>query len=442
MDTPLLIQWLGLEGIPKKNATIELINLLRNLNGNIAAFTHSVDELNAVLTNAARYLDSPRRHGQIVLEARRCGTTRSDLILLSERLEDALSNLDIDITPTPKYNPKFQIGEEDFQEILEDELSYLNPRAKLHDINSVRSIYALREGKSPRYLEKSVAVLVTSNTAFARAAWNYGQQYNETREISSVITNFSLANMAWLKAPMGAPLIPTSELLAFSYAALQPSMDLLNEYLREIEKLEKQGTIDVQDHQILRSSPLVYDELVGLTLGDEKALTTETISETLLHVSSDIKKKETQKLIAEEQAHRITRERLKKSQEQHADIQEHIYWRSNRQATICANTFTGVLGMLLVAYLIIGIIEIPQRPLIVWAIALSILAAGGILAVMNLLVGVTAITLRQRMRNWLFVRLLKCNAKNAGISMGLSSYEHITDPSVEQALGTSHGVEE
>ena len=144
-------------------------------------------------------------------------------------------------------------------------------------LRGVRSIYVLREGTSPKIVERSKAVLVTSNAGFSQAAFQYGQRHEASREVSSVITDFSLANMAWLKAPLGAPAVPMTELLAFSYAALQPSMELFEKYLSEIEKLEKQGKITARDHQLLRSSQLAQAELMNLTLGEEDALTEQTV---------------------------------------------------------------------------------------------------------------------------------------------------------------------
>src|SRR5690606_8746221 len=105
-----------------------------------------------------------------------------------------------------------------FEGVLKDEVSYHNPRAKEDDINSVRSIYVLRSGTTPRNVEHAKAVLVTSNSGFAQAAFGYGKNHEESREVSSVITDFSLANMAWLKAPLGAPSLPMTEVIAFSYA--------------------------------------------------------------------------------------------------------------------------------------------------------------------------------------------------------------------------------
>ena len=65
--------------------------------------------------------------------------------------------------PTPGYTERIQIDEAAFEQVLVDEVGYFNPRAKEFDINSVRSIYVKRAKKQIPSLEKSHAVLVTSN---------------------------------------------------------------------------------------------------------------------------------------------------------------------------------------------------------------------------------------------------------------------------------------
>ncbi len=305
-DTPLLVRQLGLEGEPKQAAVNSLVALLLELGATVATFSHSRDELERVITGAAQHIESPNGRGAIVMDARRRRTTRSDLLVLAGQIDDKLRDARIDVLSTPRYIEGCQIDETAFEKALDDEVSYLNPRAKEHDINSVRSIYVLRAGTSPAIVERSKAALVTSNAGFSRAAFQYGQRHEASREVSSVITDFSLANMAWLKAPLGAPAVPMTELLAFSYAALQPSMGLFEKYLSEIEKLEKQGKITARDHQLLRSSQLAQAELMNLTLGEEDALTEQTITETLKRVTEEIKKEESNKYRMERAAHQET----------------------------------------------------------------------------------------------------------------------------------------
>jgi hypothetical protein len=310
------------------------------------------------------------------------------------------------VKSTPGYVTKFQIDELAFQKALDDEISYFNPRAREYDINSVRSIYVLRGHDAPSTIEKSKAVLVSSNSGFARAAYDYGQRHEQSREVSSVITDFSLANMAWLKAPMGAPNLPTIEVLAFSYAALQPSKELLDKYLQEIEKLERKGTITERDHQLLRSSALAQEELMKLTLGDDAALTEETVIETLQRVSGEIRKEESDKLVTEQEAHRRTQEELAAERDVKRNAQERIYWRCHRQAQQVSWVMSAFLLILLVAGLLAGLGLRMTNPRLGFLLALGsgVLFA---LSLANFVVGTTVQKLQGRMQDHCLAWLIK-----------------------------------
>ena len=196
LDTPLLVQRLGLEGKAKKEAVQDLLELLTRLKAKICAFEHSRDELRSVILGASEHVDNAHGRGAVVVEARKNGTTRSDLVLLAESIEHELSQAGIEIRRAPSHRPEFQIDETLFEDVLDDWVGYRNPRAKLYDIDSVRSVYALRaKGRTPT-LERAKAVLVTSNNSLAAAAWKYGQNYESSHDVSSVITDFTLANAA------------------------------------------------------------------------------------------------------------------------------------------------------------------------------------------------------------------------------------------------------
>lgn len=362
-DTPLLVRRLGLEGQAKKAAVETLIELLRKLGAKVATFSHSREELERVIYGALYNIDSPGWHGAIVMEARAVGTTKSDLLMIAGQVEEKLTAADIEVVSTPGYITSFQIDERVFETALKDEVSYNNPRAKEYDINSVRSIYVLRSGHSPRNVEHAKAVLVTNNSGFAQAAYEYGKNHEESREVSSVITDFSLANMAWLKEPMGAPELPMTEVIAFSYAALQPSKSLLDKYLSEIEKLERQGTITERDHQLLRSSDIARRELMNLTLGEEDELTKQTVTETLNRVTREIKKEESEKYKIEQSAHFKTKQELDSARTAKLSLQKRLYWRCNRRANVYAWIISGVIGIIIFFGLCFGIFWAPSADL-------------------------------------------------------------------------------
>ena len=416
-DTPLLLHVLGLEGEPRKHAAQDLIRLLNQLGGKISAFSHSCEEMKRVLRAIAGSLESSTAPTLIVREARKGELTRSDLLLLSETIDERLDEIGVHVEDTPRYHATFQIDEEIFEETLDDELSYQNPKAKEDDINSVRSIYVLRANKPAPSIEKAGAVFVTSNASFARAAWEYGQQHESSQDVSSVITSFSLANVAWLKAPVGAPSVPRTQVLSFAYAALQPSLEMLNKYMKEIDNLEAEGKISQRDHQLLRSSPLVYDELMNLTLGEDSALTEDTLMQTLERVSNEIRKEESARLVAEQQAHQSTHRDLESVREQSEDMRRGIYWKCQKTSRLQSRIIAYVLGFLMLADLGAGIvlpfIGSPTTALVIVPVVLVV----GFFTFMSRWHGISVRDIRHRLDNWLLSRLLKREAKILGVAM-------------------------
>lgn len=415
LDTPLLVRQIGLEGDAKQAANENLIALLRNLGATVAIFSHSRDELERVIRGAADYLESPDGRGAIVMEARRNRMTKSDLLLIAGQIDERLATAEIKVVETPRYTKDFQIDERTFEDALADEVSYHNPRAKEDDINSVRSIYVLRSGISPKTVEKSRAVLVTSNSGFAQAAFAYGMRHEESHEVSSVITDFSLANMAWLKAPLGATNLPMTEVIAFSYAALQPSKTLLDKYLGEIDKLERQGTISERDHQLLRSSDLAQKELMNLTLGEEDALIDQTVTEILSRATNEIKQEENERYRAEQAAHLKTQESLAAEREVKKVVQERIFWRCSRRAKHCSWAVAVVIGLVLVGSIGTGLGLTSSNQLLGWILT-GVSAAATVAGVVDLLMDFSVWQIRERIEKWLLTRMLQSEEASTGLN--------------------------
>ena len=414
LDTPLIIRILGYEDTTKKEAAVQLINLVTSLGGTFAVFTHTCDELRAVFRGAARHVHLPSSRRTIVYEARKRGVSRSDLILAAENVEQKLQEFSITIQNTPDYSHDFQIDESIFEQVLDDEISYYSPKAKENDINSVRSIYAIRGNHSARSIERAKAVFVTTNSAFAEAAYQYGEQFESTREVSSVITDFSLANVAWLKSPLDSINLPRLQLLAFSYAALQPPQELLDSYLNEIERLETQHIITEIDHQLLRSSPHAYSELMRLTLGEDDAFNSETAMQVLGRVTDEITKAETKKLITESTAHEDTRNELEAEIRQRAEMISNIYRRRQENAKLVARIISTIIATSLAIGLFLGqtTIDVPILP----RLTLSMISAFVLLfTFFNLTFGANVHSLTHNMESKIRRYMLNRDSKNLGI---------------------------
>ncbi len=288
LDTPLVLNLLGLQGAGLYQASEELITLVRDLKGSVGVFSHTLEETKGVLRFAARNFDNPQATSRILREMRNNGITLSDLLIYIDQLAERLSSFHIRVKTTPEYVSDFQIDETTFQGVLVDEVRYQGDHAIRNDINSVRSIYVLRRGVSPARLEDSIAVFVTPNPALARVAFEFGKTHNSSKEVSSVITDYSLANVAWLKAPMKRPTLPEKETMAICYAALEPSKELFRKYVEMMDQLRSAGNISEQEHAILRLSPIAQRELMDFTLGDEGALTGTGLREILTRVKESL----------------------------------------------------------------------------------------------------------------------------------------------------------
>jgi hypothetical protein len=325
LDTPFVLRLLGLEGAPVFEAASELIELLRNLRASISIFNHTAYEVDQVLASCERRLEDPKARAPIIFEMRKAGKTRSDLMLIRSRMDRFYGSHAISKWAAPNYEAAFQIDEQVLQDAIADEIHYMNPRALDYDINSIRSIYAIRQGLAPARLQNAKAVLVTTNRKLARVAYKFGRQHESTREVSSVITDFSLGNVAWLKAPLGSDL-PRHEIVATCFAALEPSAKLWARYVDEIAKLRAEGKVTVEDHEALRLELVAREELMNLTLGDEKAFSAKTIEQILDVVKREYTREYTQRIATEEAAHSTTRGTLSQFRARREKRRKELYW--------------------------------------------------------------------------------------------------------------------
>ncbi|MEH6638069.1 MAG: hypothetical protein V7717_02220 [Porticoccaceae bacterium] len=351
LDTPLLVQALGLEGEAKHQSLLELVSAIQNLGGEVCYFSHTFEELEKVISGSAEYIDSHIGRGAIVFEARKSGQNRADLLMQLETARESLEVLGLRYLPTPAYNEKYQIDETKLDSIITSLLTYHhNPNAKSYDINSVRSIFALRKGNRPNRIDNCRALMITNNSALADAAYEYGQLIEKAGEISTLLTDFSVANISWLKAPQASPLLPQREIMAFAYATLRPSDEFLGKVLEQAERLEAEGKISPENHQLLRSSNFAQQLLYKATLGEEEGLTEEAISKTLQRVSDAIREKELAKFKAEEEQHLNTRQLLDAEQANTTSVRAGLLKQANTVATRTINLAT----ILLLVVIILG----------------------------------------------------------------------------------------
>ena len=153
--------------------------------------------------------------------------------------------------------------------------------------------------------------------------------------------------------------------------------------------------------------------MMELTLGDEAALTEETISETLYRVTEEIKGEENQKLLGEMDAHRSTREDLIASQKRNRNIIKNIYWECDRKAKFRAGIVTAAIAIIsLLGVATTSIQLVPE------SFAVPVIVIAVVLMLPNLWLGITVIGIHNRLSNHLRTSLLRRRALGMGIDPG------------------------
>ncbi len=427
LDTPLLIPLTGMNGTASKTAVEELLVLLHKLGGKTAVFSHSKKEVESVLHGAANNLYYG--YGQMVVEAKRRRMSKSDLLDIAAQIDETFGKAEIELVQTPWHEAKFQISEVKLGQFLDREVQNYRKRAQEYDINSVRSIYALRRGSHPATIEEAQSVFVTSNQAFARGAWRYAQKHENREEIATVITDFSLANIAWLKSPMIAPELPQTEILALCHAAVQPKEDFIDEFLDEVDKLEKGGEITDRRLQALRSVA-IYSSLMALTLGSKDALTKDNIYKIADSYEQEVARGERKKHEAEKQ-----------KMQAETDAANRQLWRarifarkqSRRKARVCVWLITAISVLFLLAGTMLPILSnfgvlqpafLSYSDMTFWIF--SLLQASVIVTVvftfMNLLWGANVRGIYRKLYNWLYNFFLTRTSSAMGIDVDERSF--------------------
>ena len=414
LDTPLLVHWLGLESDQEKEAARELVDIVCNLGGQFAVFAHTLEELENVINGAARQIQDNDPVAPIAHEAMRRGVTEVGLRIEASQAETKLEEAGIVGELTPLYIPDFQIDEEELGNILDEKMrGYRTDMSRSHDINSVRSVYVVRGNIPARTLERAKAVLVTTNSGFAQAAWLYGKEHTASHHVSTVITDFSLANLAWLKTPMETEDIPITQILAYSYAALRPPDALWQKYIAEIDRLQEEGRISEDQHILLRSFELSNHELMHLTLGEDEALKDETITQAVQRVTERFTKQADEALEEEKDAHRATSESLNLATKQNTTTKENVYRLCERVGGVIAWIFSAFITSLLLLGLVSSLLINRDNEILAWIVGASS-ALLLVLTMLNLVFGSTIKSTHKYIASQVSRRLFKLATKHIG----------------------------
>lgn len=247
LDSQILFSLLGLTGNADAIATTEVVSLLKDTGAIPSAFDVTLAEMQRVLAMLEDHLGTSEgrlslRQTPLVRHVLTSGMRPTDVRILSASLERRLRDAGVQIRETPRRNRDFTLDEAKLAEVLVDRSGDVQqPRIK-HDVDCVAAVLTLRSGKRPRRLEMAHAVFASASPAVIRnvSAWHRGQGESG---LSPILDIRALANVAWLKRPASARSLKVHELVALCAAALRPSRETWEKFVRNLKDLRADGSL-------------------------------------------------------------------------------------------------------------------------------------------------------------------------------------------------------
>lgn len=277
LDTPVILKALGYHGVTQREAVRQTLALAHALKIKIAAFDHTLKEVDGVLDSVQGTLKSAGRsqgfRREVDAHFLDIRATAADVEIERERLHDNVQALGIFVLPKPDNYYKYGLDEDALERRLQDAINYRNETTRKYDVLSVSAVHRQRKGGCAEHFEKCGFVLVTDNVNLVFAAKGVDERHNWPL----AMTDADLSALLWVRSPATSEDLPRQQLLATVYAGMQPSAHLWSKYLLEIERLQRDGKVNEGEALILRSRPEARRALMDITLGAPGEVDAESV---------------------------------------------------------------------------------------------------------------------------------------------------------------------
>jgi hypothetical protein len=382
-DGPLLLFLLGYAGEEMAAPYRELLGMLKEQDAVLRCFRDGAIEAQQILDAAADRVSTgvvtQAFRGDVVSYLVRSGKTRSDIELMSTRLEQNLLRLGIQTVERPPASERLTTDEQGLEKLLKARGGYAsNPRAVQIDIDAVTAIHRLREGRTPQALERTRAVFVTKNAGLVDAsARSFDQKSSSARAVPNCVHAAAFTTIIWLRQPLAAPDLPKERIIADAYAAMSPGEHLWRAYCAEVDRLRGDDVISDEDSHLLRLSEESRQALMDTTLGDDSAY----VEGTAMQVLERSRELLTAGLTADVEAQRAGREEAERAL---ALRQETIELRGRKAGQLVGSTVFFGLAILLVVGLVIAVAGSLGLPTIVVILCAAVV---GLLTLADIVLG-------------------------------------------------------
>jgi hypothetical protein len=192
---------------------------------------------------------------------------------------------------------------------------------------------------------KAVFVISSGHTVQSINEW-YGEQGG--RGVSPIIHYLLLSNLAWLKRPASASKLKVHELVALCAAALRPSRDAWQTFLKHLRRLEETGELSSDEVTAIVATSLTDNVLAEQEVDEDSDAA--TLSEVVERVKTAYRGAADVEIGEAKQA-------AQKSEAEALALRANIEARARSIARIVCWGIVGLLALSLIAGTVIGIVN-------------------------------------------------------------------------------------
>lgn len=377
-DSVLLFGALGVRGKATEIATREFFSLLRDTGAVLDVFEPTIREMRRILAVYEDRIGTPSGRASLYpSELTRYFLTNhyspSDVAAFSSLIEHHLRGLGLNIRDIPARRPHLTLDEKELAKRLAERPGEEDVPRVVHDIDCIAGVITWRGGIVSDSLDNATAVFVTTSglTAKNAAGWYVDQGGRGVPPITHYLT---LSNVAWIKRPASAAKLKLHELVALCAAALRPSRQAWQTFLRHLKRLQESGELSSDEVTAIVASDLADRLLVDEEIDEDSDAA--TLSEVVERVKAAYRAEAASRVAHIEETAAAT-------QAEALQLRLHLEGRSRRIAHVLCWLLAGLISAaLLVGTAFSLLASSGGRPSLAALVFLGLLAVTGLMGVL------------------------------------------------------------
>lgn len=314
LDTPIVYALYGLSDETSNKQFERIVDELLKSGCRVQILDRNDTEFTESLRQTAEWAYGPRYAAVSASPSARAmkakWPTKLECTMGCRERERELFNKGISIKATEysRSEDRFQIDEMSLQKRIEALYrpsrndSWTRERLVETDVTALSMIYRMRHGNVAYRLEHSQHVMLTQNSALAKAAKLFDRETRRKEHrkgaIPACVHSDLVATLLWVANPEAFGQYRKDRLLALCYEGKLPGAEMSKRFMDTLDEARRQKRITPESYVLLKCGTIVENILMRMTNGDAESVTVEML-EKILESIGDKQKRQFDKELQE-----------------------------------------------------------------------------------------------------------------------------------------------